>query len=101
MGHSERRHIVGESNALSAEKAILALQTGLGVVFCVGETLEEREAGKGRQQYALVERRVRSVGSGELDIIGKEREVVSIARAHDNGVKHFAGAILKKGGAAL
>lgn len=46
MGHSERRHIVGESNALSAEKAILALQTGLGVVFCVGETLEEREAGK-------------------------------------------------------
>ncbi len=46
VGHSERRHIVGESNALSAEKAILALQTGLGVVFCVGETLEEREAGK-------------------------------------------------------
>ena len=39
VGHSERRHIVGESNALSAEKAILALQTGLGVVFCVGETL--------------------------------------------------------------
>ena len=48
VGHSERRHIVGESNALSAEKAILALGSGLGVVFCVGETLEEREAGKVR-----------------------------------------------------
>ncbi len=53
MGHSERRHIVGESNALSAEKAILALGSGLGVVFCVGETLEEREAGKVRGVWCV------------------------------------------------
>jgi triosephosphate isomerase len=46
VGHSERRQIVGESNALSGEKAVLALQAGVSVVFCVGETLEEREAGK-------------------------------------------------------
>jgi triosephosphate isomerase len=48
IGHSERRRIVGESDALSAEKAVMALNAGLGVVFCVGETLEEREAGKVR-----------------------------------------------------
>lgn len=43
VGHSERRHIIGESNALSGEKARVALAAGLTVVFCVGETLAERE----------------------------------------------------------
>ena len=45
-GHSERRHIMGESHEFVGKKTAFALETGLDVVLCVGETLEEREAGK-------------------------------------------------------
>lgn len=44
IGHSERRRIMGESNEESAKKAKRALELGLKVVFCIGETLAEREA---------------------------------------------------------
>ena len=46
VGHSERRAIYGESDALVAEKFAAALAAGLCPVLCVGETLAEREAGK-------------------------------------------------------
>lgn len=45
-GHSERRHVLGESNAFVGEKTAFALQAGLDVVLCIGETLKEREAWK-------------------------------------------------------
>ena len=44
-GHSERRHILGESDEFVGEKTAFALQSGLRVMLCIGETLEEREAG--------------------------------------------------------
>ncbi len=44
-GHSERRHILGESDAFVGEKTAFALQSGLRVMLCIGETLEERESG--------------------------------------------------------
>lgn len=46
LGHSERRHIFGESDELIGKKTAAALKNGLSVILCVGELLEEREGGK-------------------------------------------------------
>lgn len=46
LGHSERRHAIGESDELINRKIIKALADGLDVIFCVGELLAEREAGR-------------------------------------------------------
>lgn len=46
LGHSERRAYYGETDAILAEKVKLALSNELIPIFCIGEVLEEREAGK-------------------------------------------------------
>ncbi len=45
VGHSERRPLFGESAESVARRARAALEAGLGVIACVGETLEQRESG--------------------------------------------------------
>ncbi|PNU19166.1 triose-phosphate isomerase [Geothermobacter hydrogeniphilus] len=46
LGHSERRQLFGENNDLINAKIKAALTAGLRVIFCIGETLEERETGR-------------------------------------------------------
>jgi triosephosphate isomerase (TIM) len=45
LGHSERRHVYGETDALVNRKVKLALAEGFEVILCVGETLDERQKG--------------------------------------------------------
>ena len=45
LGHSERRHLFHESDALIARKLTLAAQTGLTPILCIGEDLQVRDAG--------------------------------------------------------
>jgi triosephosphate isomerase len=44
LGHSERRHVLGESDEVINRKVVKSLADGLDVMFCVGELLEQRQA---------------------------------------------------------
>src|ERR687883_471201 len=46
VGHSERRQYFGETDETVARRALAALEAGLGVIACVGESEEERESGQ-------------------------------------------------------
>ena len=46
VGHSERRSLYGETSSVVAEKTKAAIDAGLSPLLCVGESLEQREAGK-------------------------------------------------------
>lgn len=56
IGHSERRALFGESDALIGKKVAYALERGLWAVLCVGETLAEREKG---EAFAVVTRQLK------------------------------------------
>jgi triosephosphate isomerase len=52
IGHSERRQVIGESDLLINKKMHKACQEGLISILCIGETLEERKAGKAEKVVA-------------------------------------------------
>jgi len=58
LGHSERRQMYHETDEIVASKTKVALEGGLGVILCCGESLEEREAGK---TIAVVEKQLKAV----------------------------------------
>ena len=58
VGHSERRQYHGETDAIVAEKTQRALAAGITPIVCVGETLQERDAG---QTEAVVKRQLAAV----------------------------------------
>lgn len=66
LGHSERRHVYKETDALVLSRMKAALEEGLSVIFCVGELLEERKTGK---TFEVVERQLsilKQVSPGHL-----------------------------------
>jgi triosephosphate isomerase len=70
VGHSERRALYGESDAVVAEKFAAAQAAGLTPILCVGETLEERETGVTEQ-----------VVGRQLDAVIAKSGVAALARA--------------------
>ena len=65
VGHSERRSLYAETNAIVAEKTKAAIDAGLTPLLCVGESLEDRESGN---TEAIVEEQINAV----IDLIGIE-----------------------------
>jgi len=65
LGHSERRQFFGETDETVNRKIKAALGQDLNVIFCIGETLKEREEGK---TFSVIEKQV----TGGLKDIGKE-----------------------------
>jgi triosephosphate isomerase len=73
IGHSERRHVFGETDLMINKRLTAALQFGLIPVLCIGETLQEREAGR---TLEVLEDQVRA-GLAGLDAVDGAKLVVA------------------------
>jgi triosephosphate isomerase len=70
VGHSERRHLYGESDSMVNHKTQAALAAGLTVILCVGETLAQRERGHAEPVVrGQLEGGLRGLTSNDLDRI--------------------------------
>ena len=70
LGHSERRQYCGETNASINNKILAAIQANLKPIYCIGETLEERESGKTMEVLASqVREGLENYPSNALDLL--------------------------------
>ena len=73
LGHSERRHLYGESDELVQAKLRVALEAGLAVILCVGETLAERNEKRTEEVIG------RQLGAGLAGVSSRDLERITIA----------------------
>ena len=66
VGHSERRHVVGETDDETALKCAAVERGGLTPLLCVGEKLDQREAGRAEERTDLDGNRVEFRGEGNI-----------------------------------
>jgi triosephosphate isomerase len=74
VGHSERRALYHESNERVVKKYQVAIAAGLSPIFCVGETLEEREAGK---TYDILKAQLRGILSSQENLTSLKNAVIA------------------------
>lgn len=64
LGHSERRALCGESNQVVGTKVGYALSQGLSVIACIGETLQQREAG---EMFSILDAQLSAIANAVTD----------------------------------
>eukprot|EP00392_Amoebophrya_sp_AT5.2_P002072 g2077.t1 len=85
IGHSERRHKYGETNADMALKVEKALAAGISVIFCIGELLEERQGGKTNEVRFLLNllSAMLLAGCSSFGLVCKEQLLAVIPKISD------------------
>lgn len=84
VGHSERRQLFGETNEFLAKKVVAVEETGMVPILCIGETLQEREAGKTK---SVLESQLRE----GLNSLMMEDEVLEMGEKDDLGMDPLTG----------
>lgn len=119
-GHSERRHVIGEDSELVAKKAMAIYNAGLILIHCVGEKLDEREAGRtldvvrkqlnelssdlaDPKRLVIAYEPVWAIGTGKVATTAQAQEVHAFIRAeliHLYG-RHFADSVVIQYGGSM
>ncbi|MEB3246108.1 MAG: triose-phosphate isomerase [Vampirovibrionales bacterium] len=76
IGHSERRSLFGDTDDIVAEKVKRALEAGVAPILCVGETLEQREAG---QTDAVIRQQLKIAINSSVEAINAGKNALVIA----------------------
>ena len=121
VGHSERRQLLGESDAFVAEKYHYCTKNGLVPILCVGESLEQREAGEAEawckaqldavftgaetlpEEVIVAYEPIWAIGTGKTATSADAQQMIGALRAHLAGLigdEQAASARLLYGGSA-